>query len=275
MKRPKIRRWFRYIPTGLTLGNSLCGFGAILNTLHIYVGTTAAERADVLEVSAWLIVGAMIFDMLDGWIARMLDALSLHGAEMDSLADMVTFGVAPAVMVAVMAHTLDARLIDYRWVWALCAVYMGCAALRLALYNVHTIHNTHEGTAFSGLPTPGAAAAVVTLVLFYADPKRDVDFAVLAQLMPVYAGFIGLLMVSPITYPHIGRWLGSARHNKVKILALIGFMALYGWRPKLTAMIGANAYVLAGPISFLLRAALKRVRRQKTDAEPKFHEANS
>jgi len=267
VKRPHIRQWYRFIPTGLTLGNSLCGFGAILNLLHIYAVTTIAEGAEILGTSAWLIVGAMIFDMLDGWIARMLNAMSLHGAQMDSLADMVTFGVAPAVMVAVMAHTLDARLIDYRWVWALCAVYMGCAALRLALYNVHAIAGTGKPTEFSGLPSPGAAAAVVTLVLFYTDPKLDADIAMLSQLLPVYAGVIGLLMVSPIEYPHVGRWLGSARHNKLKMLAVITLGILYGWRPRLITMLAANAYVLAGPVAHLVRICLTRLPVPPPDTE--------
>src|SRR5690606_20434438 len=114
----------------------------------------------LLEVSAWLICFAMIFDMLDGWAARILNARSLHGMQMDSLADMVTFGVAPAVIVAVMAHTQELDVLPYMWVWVLSSIYLGCAALRLALYNVKALNKTDDdgkSEEFHGLPTKGAA----------------------------------------------------------------------------------------------------------------------
>ena len=111
--------WLKWVPNALTLGNSLCGFAAILCTLQVYGKDCPAEK--VFLVTALLILGAMVFDAFDGYAARLLNAASVHGIQMDSLADMVTFGVAPATAVAVMAHSLNALMPrQFLLVWCLC-----------------------------------------------------------------------------------------------------------------------------------------------------------
>jgi CDP-diacylglycerol--serine O-phosphatidyltransferase len=252
----KIWMWYRHIPNALTLGNSLCGFASILNTLRVY--EKGANVPEVLAVSAWLIVGAMIFDMLDGWTARLLNAFSDHGMNMDSLADMVTFGVAPAVMIAVLAQT-SKQLLSYQLVWILCAIYLGCAAIRLATYNVKAL-NKESTKGFDGLPSPGAAAALVTLVILFADAKQE-TYMVLVKWLPIYAGVIGLLMVSSIPFMHFGRWLGSKRHNKSKILTLIIFFLFFSWNSRLVAAVTANVYVISGPLLLGLRWIHSHARR--------------
>ena len=175
-------RWLKWVPNALTLGNALCGFAAILYTLQVYEkvmyrdGSAGLEK--IFAVSALMILGAMIFDAFDGYAARLLNAASIHGIQMDSLADMVTFGVAPATVVAVMAHALNPLLPrQFMVVWCLCAVYLGCAALRLAKYNVHAMLEKKSSEKFSGLPSPGAAAAVCsarTFLLMYSSAFRPV-----------------------------------------------------------------------------------------------------
>jgi CDP-diacylglycerol--serine O-phosphatidyltransferase len=257
----KIWMWYRQIPTALTLCNSLCGFAAILNTLRVY--EPGANIPDVLAVSAWLIVGAMIFDMLDGWTARLLNAFSDHGMHMDSLADMVTFGVAPAVMIAVLAQTAE-LLLPYRMVWVLCAIYLGCAAIRLALYNVKAL-NKESTKGFDGLPSPGAAAALVTLIILFADAEHD-TYLVLVKWLPIYAGIIGILMVTNIPFMHFGRWLGSKRHNRWKVLALIVFFLFFSYDSRLVAAIAANVYVLSGPMMWVSRLIRGRLARKQPAA---------
>jgi CDP-diacylglycerol--serine O-phosphatidyltransferase len=122
--------WLKAIPNALTLCNSLCGFAAILYTLLVYDTALSAEKGieEILAVSAWMILFAMVFDALDGFAARIFNAASLHGVQMDSLADMVTFGVAPATLVAVMAHSMhEYRPHQFLGIWFLCAIYLGCA----------------------------------------------------------------------------------------------------------------------------------------------------
>jgi CDP-diacylglycerol--serine O-phosphatidyltransferase len=263
----RLRAWYKFIPTALTLGNTLCGFTAILCTLQVYAPEQGTEIRQLLAflhlhepqpgdeirqllgVSAWLIVGALVFDMLDGWSARLLNAASPYGVQMDSLADMVTFGVAPAVMVVVMAQTQQLVAMPYFWVWLLCAIYLACAALRLALYNVK-VESGEPTDMFQGLPSPGGAAAVASLVLLYSDPKSDTMFQyiLVAQYLPFYAAILGFLMVTKTPYMHVGKWLGSKRNNKLKIMVLITFFLLFNWHSRLVAAVTINVYVLSGPL---------------------------
>lgn len=247
-------RWIKAVPNALTLCNSLCGFAAILYTLQVYEtaafydGSKGVE--EILAVSAWMILFAMVFDAFDGLAARILNAASMHGLQMDSLADMVTFGVAPATLVAVMAHSMrEMRPNQFLLIWALSAVYLGCAALRLATYNVHAILEKKSGEKFSGLPSPGAAAAICSLVIFYSTKKGEIKQIV--EILPIYAALLGVLMVSSVPYLHFGKWLFSVRRNKRRMLALCVLILALIWNPALTAVVTINAYVLWGPLAAL------------------------
>ena len=125
-------KWLKYVPNSLTLCNSLCGFLAILITLRAYEARTVEDSLTVFFSCAVIICCAMIFDSLDGLAARIFNAASMHGVQMDSLADMVTFGVAPATLVAIMTHSLRAPSNIGRTeevlIYLLCSVYLGCAA---------------------------------------------------------------------------------------------------------------------------------------------------
>ena len=249
-------RWFKYIPNTLTLCNSLCGFGAILYSLHAYNVFKESGLPNIYAVCAWIILCAMVFDALDGFAARIFNAASMHGLQMDSLADMVTFGVAPAVMVAVMAHSLKES--NYLLIWALCAVYMGCAALRLATYNVHAMLEKKSGDKFSGLPSPGAAAGICSTVLFYSTTYKG-DLEKLVWVLPVYAAIMGLLMVSNITYPHVGRWLQSVRRNPRSLILLLTIIVL-GVIFRITAVVVVvNLYIFSGPIIAVFKKLEPRV----------------
>lgn len=256
----KMKHWYKLIPACLTLANSLCGFGAILYTLQAYAPPQGHEIPQLFAVSAWWIICAMMFDMMDGWTARALDARSDRGIQLDSLADMVTFGVAPAVIVAVMAHTNQIDQIPYRWVWGLCAVYLGCTTSRLSLYNVLAMNGAGSGAGtFRGLPSPGAAAGVCSLIILYSHPQYANRFVVFAELLPFYAALLGLLMVSPIPYAHIAHWLGNKRKNKLKILLLIIFFMLFAWNPRLVAAVAIHAYVISGPLTMVYRRCARLV----------------
>ncbi|OGV52913.1 MAG: hypothetical protein A2X49_09955 [Lentisphaerae bacterium GWF2_52_8] len=239
-------KWLKKVPNALTICNSLCGFAAILYTLQVYDSPKMPE--DVLAVSAWIILFAMVFDALDGFTARLFNAASMHGLQMDSLSDMVAFGVAPAVIVAVMAHRMAAEMAPGKYVliWAFCGIYLGCAASRLATYNVHAILEKKSGDKFTGLPSPGAAAAVCSLVIFYG--MKDGEIKQIVSFLPVYAAVLGLLMISDIPYVHMGRWMLSVRRNRKRLFAVfISLICLY-WQPELTMLLLINGYVLSGPL---------------------------
>jgi CDP-diacylglycerol--serine O-phosphatidyltransferase len=245
-------RWLKYVPNSLTLCNSLCGFAAILYTIRAFHNSDYDNHA--LLISAWIILFAMVFDALDGFAARIFNAASMHGMQMDSLADMVTFGVAPAAIIAVMAHSInDATGTFDVYVYSMSCIYMGGAALRLATYNVHALMHKKSGDQFSGLPSPGAAAGVCSVLLFFNNAGLYDRFSVeLAIYLPIYAALLGLLMVSHVPYLHVGKWIFSARRNGrnfVILVILLIVIAIFKTNA-LAALI--NIYIFSAPvISFI------------------------
>ena len=246
-------KWFRYVPNSLTLCNSLCGFAAILNTLQAYYHIGDPKNIiNVMVVSSWIIIFAMVFDALDGFAARIFNAASMHGIQMDSLADMVTFGVAPAVIAAILTHCLKEEMSRFQniLVYCCCSIYLGCAALRLATYNVHAILEKKSGEKFTGLPSPGAAAAICSLMMFYANFSGPVKY--LAVIAPVYAAAVGLLMVSNIPYQHIGKWLFSVRRSKRRMVVLVLVIVFIALFKSSAIFILVNIYIFSGPVMAIL-----------------------
>ena len=248
-------RWLKYVPNSLTLCNSLCGFGAILFALNVF--RPNFNPPQVLTICAWIILCAMVFDALDGFAARIFNAASMHGMQMDSLADMVTFGVAPAFLSVVMAQCLLQMTMTQTVITLLLAsTYLGCAALRLATYNVHAILEKKSGDKFTGLPSPGAAAAICSLIMFYSINYQYIkDFEwvkYLAMLVPVYAAILGLLMVSNVPYTHVGKWLQSVRRNRYRMTLLAIILVIAGIFGIKGIVIIINFYIFSGPIIVLL-----------------------
>ncbi|MBU8901561.1 MAG: hypothetical protein KOO69_02365, partial [Victivallales bacterium] len=157
----------------------------------------------------------------------------------------VTFGVAPATLVAIMAHHLKVMSnTQYLLICGLAAVYLGGAALRLATYNVHAMLEKKSSDKFTGLPTPGAAAAICSIVIF-CNSLDSINYLELA--LPIYAAVLGLLMVSSFPYVHVAKWLLSIRRNRRRlILFLVFFLAIFIFKnAAIVALI--NLYILSGP----------------------------
>jgi len=254
----RLMNWLKFIPNGLTLCNSLCGYAAILITLQAY--KNAGDQQAMATIFAWsagMILFAMVFDMFDGFTARLLHASSIHGIQMDSLADMTTFGVAPATLVAVMAHNMRhiERTGEFIPICMLCGIYLGCAALRLATYNVHAMYEKKSSDVFTGLPSPGAAAALCTIILFAATEKGSNTLREYFRYLPTYAMALGFLMVSQVPYPHFGKFLASAPHNKkralfVLFLLLVWLVSSFLVNPFLFPFLLVNIYVFWGLIAY-------------------------
>ncbi len=252
----KTNKLLKYVPNTLTLCNSLCGFTAILWCLGAYGKNT--DALSYLAIAAVIILVAMIFDALDGFAARLFNAASMHGMQMDSLADMVTFGVAPSVLVAILAHRLkDMGHFQMLIVWLGCAMYLGCAALRLATYNVHAIQEKKSDETFYGLPSPGAAAAVCIAVIYLVKDVSDMSQLAtkLSYTMPLYAAVLGLLMTSKIKYMHVGRYLANLKNNKLCLIAIVIFLLLVIYQPVITLLIVINLYICSGPIMALFNSS--------------------
>ncbi|HVE12287.1 MAG TPA: CDP-diacylglycerol--serine O-phosphatidyltransferase [Elusimicrobiota bacterium] len=181
-------------PSLFTMGNMACGFYALLNA-HVGEYSTAAK----------CILGGIVFDMLDGRIARLVHGESSFGVEFDSLADFLTFGVAPAYMMYALF------LKDYGiWGYVAAFIYTLCGGLRLARFNAYAHAGKGSKTHFTGLPIPGGAGVLASFVLLYSlieqrDPSSPEGFwghwiPVLATAGPFLVVALGALMASTIPY---------------------------------------------------------------------------
>src|SRR5690606_12758815 len=202
-----------FLPNLMTAGNLFCGFVACIKCIQAHylmrAGSGITPGASLLFTEAvWLIFGAMAFDMLDGRVARMGGRASLFGAEFDSLADVVSFGLAPALMVFFLILSPTQGYPVFTNIgWFLGFVYLLCAAIRLARFNVitHPLIVSPDVTAnkdFVGLPGPAAAGPVAALVLFLLNlPRHARGLERSALGLPPRILLIAMRMISTIRYP--------------------------------------------------------------------------
>jgi len=233
-----------FLPNLMTAGNLFCGFMAVVSSIHARLAETAtsgeylgATPADNYRAAVWLILGAAAFDTLDGRLARMGGRESLFGAEFDSLADVVSFGFAPALLMFFFILSPSQGIPLFRNIgWFLGFVYLLCAAIRLARFNVITNPLLHRGQKelnkdFVGLPVPAAAATVAALVLFLLKLiESDKSLKSGALALPFLMLLIAVLMVSTVRYPsgkQVDLQTQTRLHNFVVVLALIGVVVLF------------------------------------------------
>lgn len=206
-----------FLPNLMTAGNLFCGFASIIKCIQARLITDGGEYAQlhpdlswtVLYTQAvWFILAAVIFDSLDGRLARIGGRTSLFGAEFDSLADVVSFGLAPALMVFFL---ILAPREEYQWFresgWLVAFTYLLCGAVRLARFNVITNPLLHRSEVelskdFVGLPIPAAAGTVATLVLLLLNMSANArELRQLTLALPLLLVLVAFLMVSSIRYP--------------------------------------------------------------------------
>ncbi len=197
---PKIYLW----PNLMTAGNLCCGFFA---TLSIFSGMIAGEANPANLAAAaphfyqaiGLILGACVFDALDGRMARLTGQDSPFGREFDSLADIVSFGVAPALLV----HEIVLAEIPDKWGWVIAFVYLLCGAMRLARFNcLATMDVKNASKDFMGIPIPAAAGVIssLTLLLLWFN-EQDRKIGNWKWVLPVLMLMLAGMMISRISYP--------------------------------------------------------------------------
>jgi CDP-diacylglycerol--serine O-phosphatidyltransferase len=270
--RGRILRSTALLPALLTVANGLCGFGAV----HWATKAELASLAQAnLVISAWLVVAAMVCDMLDGQLARFARRTSDFGAQLDSVCDAISFGVAPAMLLVrceVFALRRLAALGDLsvdpnveRFIWAVGAAYVACAVLRLARFNVEHDSAQPSHMAFNGLPSPAAAAAIVSVVLLFADlsgrawPAERALLAALSIALPVLGVLAALLMVSRVRYLHLVNHYIHGHRPFGYIVRLVLVLLAGLLLPFVTFAALTHAYVLSG----LVRAVRRRLRRAR------------
>jgi CDP-diacylglycerol--serine O-phosphatidyltransferase len=207
------------LPNLMTAGNLLCGFLAVVNCIHARLAGTsedglylAATSGEHYRYAVYFIFGAAVFDMLDGRLARMGGRESLFGAEFDSMADVVSFGMAPAFMMYFIMLSPSQAFSWFKDISGYIGgivgfVYLLCAAMRLARFNVITNPLLHRGKKesnkdFLGLPVPAAAMTVASLVLFLLKlDEMDKSLNKFALGLPILMVLIAVLMMSTVRYP--------------------------------------------------------------------------
>ena len=233
-----------FLPNLMTAGNLFCGFVAVIHCIQARLAETVPTGEYLNQSSAahytlavWFIFGAAAFDTLDGRLARMGGRESLFGAEFDSLADVISFGIAPALMVFFLILSPTQGYEIFRSIgWFLGFIYLLCAAVRLARFNVITnplLHGNKKETNkdFVGLPVPAAAATVASLVLFLLHlSAADKSLRYWALALPPLMLLIAILMVSTVRYPS-GKTVDLQTKARLRVLVLfvvlIGFVVLF------------------------------------------------
>jgi CDP-diacylglycerol--serine O-phosphatidyltransferase len=281
-------------PTLFTLGNLVCGFFAIVVLSRIEKPISPeidpAPRIELklesakefirgddptynLMMCGALILLAMVFDAVDGQVARITRVVSDFGGQLDSLCDLVSFGVAPAILIVKMCPQFTN--LHSEAIWTVAALFACCAALRLARYNVET-DDDDDHTAFAGLPTPAAAATVASFaILSYA--LRN-EHALLTHenferydwwmqwIVPIFSVVMALLMVSRIPYPHpLTQFIRGQRSFAQLVAIVIALMAVFLVKAYAVPLL-CVLFVAASPVRF----AWEHVWHRRALKEPLF-----
>ncbi len=226
------------LPSLLTTGNLLCGFAAVV----------AAAHGQVTTAVAWVFLG-MAFDILDGQVARWIGIATDFGVEYDSLADVITFGLAPAFL------TVMAALQGFgRWGWVSGFLFVVGAALRLARFNVRANGSVH-GAHFEGLPSPAAAGALASWVLLGEASGWPGPFPWVTLLLPPV---LALLMVSTLPYRHFKQGRRSVRRLSWLVAGFAALLAVAVAEPRWALPLLFGGYALSGPVAALARRLSRR-----------------
>jgi CDP-diacylglycerol--serine O-phosphatidyltransferase len=260
------------LPSLFTLGNACCGFASIIKVTS-YLKT---NDETYLITAAWFIFAGMLFDAFDGSIARLTRAPSDFGAQLDSLSDAITFGVAPATIVVVWNSKFFAvgktEMFWAQVTWFFCLLYLLGAILRLARFNVETKPDVEHHMRFRGLPSPGAAGLVASFVILHGFLSRpqESDFSqylndvlgehtinsiisAIRNGLPLIMIILAFLMVSSrIHYAHmLNRFLhGKRTFDYLAYLVFLGSLAALV--REIALAVGFLIYVAYGPVLYLV-----------------------
>jgi CDP-diacylglycerol--serine O-phosphatidyltransferase len=269
-----------------TIGNGLMGFASI------YLATRQGVNGEPtqLALAAWLLFAAMFCDMIDGRLARFTRQTSDFGGQLDSMCDVISFGIAPPILmlraVTGAAHEQVGKVFVFaqfsnigleRLLWCLAAVYVAGAAMRLARFNVENVPDESAHMDFRGLPSPGAAAAVATLVLLFVHLQNitaggwlfgpwllstnqriaEAMAVVICVMLPLVTLATGLLMVSRFRYAHVvNQYIRGKRPFSYLVkLVVLGLLAVM--EPYLALAGAAVVYAFSAPLT----AAFLHLRR--------------
>ena len=226
-----LKKGIYILPSLFTTGNVFCGFYALV-----------AVANENYYYAAWALILAIVFDALDGRVARLTKTTSAFGVQYDSLADVISFGMAPAMLA-------------YAWVlkpfgrlgWMAAFLFLLCGALRLARFNV--TKSDVSDNQFTGLPIPAAAAVISSIIIAF----EDLFSSKLDPIIMVAVVFIlAFLMVSNIPYPAFKKLELKKRVHFTRFLFVILFIYVIAIQPKIAIFFLSLTYTLSGPFTSII-----------------------
>lgn len=227
-KRENLRKGVYLLPNLITAGGIFAGF-------YVIIASTDGHYAR----AAWFILLAAIFDGLDGKVARLTGTSSKFGVELDSLADVVSFGVAPGVLLYLWALRPFGKL-----GWLAAFLYVICGALRLARFNVQV--STVESKRFIGLPIPAAACIVATCVLLFYELGGTGTIKIFSMVVLVF--LLAFLMVSNIKYLSLKDPELFKRQPFVILVVAIMLLIVIVAKPEVMLFLIGMTYLVSGPV---------------------------
>lgn len=234
-----MRKGIYLLPNGITVCSMFAGLLSILLSV----------KGDYVT-AAWAIIIAGVFDGLDGWVARLTNTTSKFGVELDSLADVISFGVAPAVLGYTWALNPFGR-----YGFGVAFLFMACGALRLARFNVQKA--SEERKSFTGMPIPSAAGTVSAMVIFYDHMGMQADKSLFVFFTMTT---VALLMVSTLRFHSLKEIDMKERKPFFILVAFVAVIAVFVMHPQVTMFAIAAIYISTGLVE---NAYLVLVKRQK------------
>jgi CDP-diacylglycerol--serine O-phosphatidyltransferase len=240
--KARVKKGIYVLPNLFTSASLFCGFYSAIASFKEYFLSSAVA-----------ILIAVVFDGLDGRIARLTNTTSKFGAEYDSLADVISFGIAPALLVYSWSLTIFGK-----WGWIAAFLFVLCGALRLARYNIQI--GIIESSVFNGLPIPAAASVVATTVIFFDYIGVEGHFYNLFTIFFVVV--LALLMVSSVKYYSFKDMKLLSRKPFTLFFILVLLLIILVAEPEIMFFVLTLGYALSGPVWWLIKYDRKRRRKR-------------
>jgi CDP-diacylglycerol--serine O-phosphatidyltransferase len=258
------------LPNLMTAGNLIFGFLAVLKIFEgsIQQAQGHADWSHFYVISIRCILAACLFDLLDGRLARLGGHESPFGREFDSLADIISFGVAPALLM----FKIVLYEIPHQIGWIIAGFYLLCGALRLARFNIASTYNLGSATRnFTGFPIPAAAgviSSITLLVLSQYQQEEDLVFGYAKYGLVILMLFLSFMMFSKFEYPSFKGFNWRTQFSLPKFLGAVVLLGLnivyFQWMPAVMFV----SYLLYGFLRPFLSRAWRREIEEEEDDEP-------
>ena len=246
-------KYITVLPSLLTILNGVFGFASIVLASH-----------NKFAQAGYILLLAMIADVLDGHLARISKNTSSFGGQLDSLCDVISFGAAPAfLMFKILEHKLEPANLQLleRFIAVAATAYVCCAAIRLARFNVENVRDESAHTSFTGLPSPAAAGVIVSLVIFHQDKLAEI-FAVGSREYIIFDNIIlyslpfaglaaGALMVSRIKYQHVVNQYISGKKPFTHLVWLLMALVVIVLNPQIAIVLIFCGFAASGFIKWI------------------------